>query len=199
MSSTRKAEFLRARSGREQAFFWIAHVDENGFEVDRRFAEAAYERVCDFRFYRAHELSDEAVRANLVEKAVYAASRAQKSEPVRDIRSYIFATFTRLVDECIAKEPDVDQAPSSELERVQERRAAFNPQRPTKIENAIVRHQVLAAMSAKDRYIWERRLLGYRVQQIAGDMNVSVKCISMRMRRAVDRVAETLRLRPAGQ
>jgi DNA-directed RNA polymerase specialized sigma24 family protein len=79
------------------------------------------------------------------------------------------------------------------LERLHAAHAGFVAQRPTNVENAIVRREILDAMPAEDRCIWERRLLGYRVQQIAADMNVSPKCISMRMKRAIDRVIDILR------
>jgi hypothetical protein len=193
MSSRAQPDSLYAHAGRDRPFFWIPVVDESGAEVDKRFAEAAYEKIRDFRSYRSQELLDEAVRANLVEKAVYAASRAEKLEPVRDVKAYIFATFARLVDECIAKERETEHASPSELERLQVARDG-PAQQQTKVEKAILQGQVLDAMVAEDRRIWERRLLGYRVHQIAADMNVSAKCISMRMRRAIDRAAESLRI-----
>lgn len=199
MSSTAQPDSLYGHAGQDRPFFWIAVVDESGAQVDKRFAEAAYEKARDFRLYRSQELLDEAVRANLVEKAVYAASRAERLEPVRDVKAYIFATFARLVDERIAKEHDLEHASPSELERLQGARGGFTAQRQTNIEDAILQGQVLDAMAAEDRRIWERRLLGYKVQQIAADMNVSVKCISMRMSRAIDRAAETLRISRARQ
>jgi DNA-directed RNA polymerase specialized sigma24 family protein len=199
MSSTAQADSFHLYSGEEQPFFWIGSVDEDGALVDKRFAQAAYEKVRDFRLYRAHELLDEAVRADLVEKAVYAASRAEKSEPVRDVKAYVFATFARFVDERIIKERDLEHASLSELEQLHAMHTGSLARRSTNVEDAIVRREILDAMPPGDRRIWERRLLGYRVQQIAADMNVSAKCMSMRMNRAIDRVAETLRRRRAGR
>lgn len=199
MSSTTQADSFHLHSGEDQPFFWIGSVDEHGAMVDKRFAQAAYEKIRDFRRYRAQELLDEAVRADLVEKAVYAASRANRSEPVRDVKAYLFTTFARLVDERITKERDLEHASLSELERLHAVHSGFTTQRPTSVENAIVRREILDAMGSEDRCIWERRLLGYGVQQIAADMNVSAKCMSMRMKRAVDRVTDTLRRHRAGQ
>jgi hypothetical protein len=45
---------------------------------------AAYSRTRQLRLYRWRELTDEAVRANLVERAVYAASRARAVDSVED-------------------------------------------------------------------------------------------------------------------
>jgi hypothetical protein len=111
MSSTAQADSFRLHPAEDQPFFWIRSLDENGALVDNRFAQAAYEKIRDLRLYRAHELLDEAVRADLVEKAVYSASRAEKSEPVRDVKAYVFATFARLVDAQITKEHDWNMHP----------------------------------------------------------------------------------------
>jgi DNA-directed RNA polymerase specialized sigma24 family protein len=199
MSSVAPSDFVYANPGQERPFFWIRPVDEKGFEVDKLFEEAAYQNTRDLRLYRAQELLDEAVRAELVEKAVYAASRARKSEAVRDAKSYIFATFARLVDERITKERGLEHRPSSELEQFEVAGARSKTTISTDIEEAILRRQVLEAMSPEDRWIWERRLLGYEVQEIAAELNVSADCLSTRIRRGIDGVAKTLRLGRARQ
>jgi hypothetical protein len=58
--------------------------------VDPRFIEAAYRKEDEFFRYRADKTKDGAVVANLVEEAVYCASRAEKKEPLRDVAGYLF-------------------------------------------------------------------------------------------------------------
>ncbi len=199
MSFVASTDFVYANPGQERPFFWIPPVDEKGFEVDKLFEEAAYQKTRDLRLYRAQELLDEAVRAELVEKAVYAASRARKSEAVRDAKSYLFATFARLVDERITKERGLDHRPSPELAEFEAASARSKATTSTDIEQSILRRQVLEAMSPEDRWIWERRLLGYEVQEIAAELNVSADCLSTRIRRGINEVAKTLRLGRARQ
>jgi DNA-directed RNA polymerase specialized sigma24 family protein len=199
MSSIARQHFPFASENQEPAFFWIRPVDEKGFAVDQSFADAAYQKARDLRLYRAEELLDDAVRADLVEKAVYSASRVPRSEAVRDPKSYIYAIFARLVDERIAKERRVAHKPSSELDRFEVTSGGPKAAVPAEIEDAIFRRQVLAAMIPEDRWIWERRLLGYELEQIAAELNISPDCLSTRIRRGIDRVSKNLRLRRARQ
>ena len=59
---------------------WLHEVDPDGRRVDPRFIEAGYGKEQQFFRYRADKLKDEAVIANLVERAVYRASRAKRTD-----------------------------------------------------------------------------------------------------------------------
>ncbi len=190
MSSTARSEYLDTSQANDQVFFWIRPVDEDGFEVDKRFVEAAHKRARDLRAYRARELPDEAIRADLVEKAVYAASRANRNEPVRDPKRYLMAAFARLVDERIARERFVDQQAPEEIDQL----PLASESGPQSIERRIVCDQILNAMDVQDRLAWERRVLGYEVQEIAAELNVTADCLSTRMRRGLRQAARMLRL-----
>lgn len=190
MSYTARAEYLNATEAGDQIFFWIRETDENGFEVDRRFVEAAHKRARDLRAYRARELPDEAVRAELVETAVYAASRAKRNEPVRDAKRYLVATFARLVDERIAKDRLLDHHSPDEIEQIP--LASESAER--NIERSIFCDEILTAMDAQDRWAWKRRVLGYEVQEIAEELNITADCLSTRMRRGLRQAARKLRL-----
>ena len=82
---------------------WLHEVDPDGRRVDPRFIEAGYGKEQEFFRYRADKLKDEAVIANLAEEAVYRASRAKKTEPIRDIGGYLFRVFANLADREIAR------------------------------------------------------------------------------------------------
>jgi hypothetical protein len=193
MSSAAPTEFFYGLSGQERPFFWIRPVDEDGFPVDRQFAEAAYQKTRDLRLYRARELPDAAVRADLVERAVRAASRAEKTEPVRDAKSYVFATFVRLVDERIERERTVENVQPSKLDR----RTASAGADSSSIERDILKREALEAMRPEDRWVWERRLLGYHVEDIAAELGISAECLSTRITRGIRAVHARLRLRRA--
>jgi hypothetical protein len=182
MSSSASAEFLELYRRSANVFFWIHPVDEKGCNVDVRFAEAAYQKARDLRQYRAQELLDEAVRAELVEKAVYAVSRATKS-PILDVKAYVFTTFARLVDERISRDNRLGIEPTDRLEELPE---PLTHTRPASLEDRVYRREVLDAMRPEDRELWERRMVGYQIEELAHELNVSPDCLSARARRGLE-------------
>lgn len=199
MSSAVPRGSLYAHPDPKSVFFWIRPVDNEGFRADKTFVEAAYLKANDFRLYRWRELTDEAVRADLVEKAVYAASRAQCGDSVRDPKGYVFTTFARLADAYIARENALTATPASELEQLQIRSTPAKLSEVDDLDRGILRGQILMVMPPEDRWAWERRLAGYEVQEIAADLNISPDCLSTRMRRAAKEAARVLCLGSARQ
>jgi len=195
--SSRAPAFSSYAFDNEDVFFWIRPVDDRGLEVDPSFAEAAYEKARDFRLYRALELRDEAVRADLVERAVYAASRARKRDFIRDTKAYLFAAFARLVDEHIKRDRGLEHKAPVEIDRY----AGAIPTSisAASIEDVILQQQILGAMSPEDRVIWKRRLIGYGVNEIAAELNITPNCLSVRIKRGVAEVRHILRSRRARQ
>lgn len=173
-----------------QAFFWIREIDERGMPVDMRFADAAYRKAEHLSRYRANELRDQAVRAELVEAAVYRASRANKENPILDAGGYVFRVFKRLVDERLSREKLISTHESDSLDRL----GALRASSPL-IEDEILTREILSAMDAETRWVWERRLLGYEVQEIAAELNITADCLSTRLRRGLRDVIGKL-LRP---
>ena len=185
---------MRTLSDPARIFFWIPPVDDKGFAVEKAFADAAYSKAQELRLYRWRELTDEAIRANLVESAVYAASRAQNTAPIEDPKGYVYTAFTRLVDRYISKQSVSRQTPESEIEQLPEAGIYAKSDSFGDLDDAILRSQILNAMSPEDRWPWERRLLGYEVQEIAAELKVSPDCLSTRMRRSAREAAQVLQL-----
>ncbi len=193
MSSAFQRDFTGTVSDPTRIFFWIRPVDDKGFAVEQAFADAAYSKAQELRLYRWRELNDEAVRADLVERAVYAASRAQRAAPIDDPKGYIYTAFTRLVDRYISKQ-SVSRQPESEIEQLPEAGIYATSGSLGDLDDAILRSQILKAMSPEDRWAWERRLLGYEVQEIAAELRVSPDCLSTRLRRSAREAAHVLHL-----
>jgi DNA-directed RNA polymerase specialized sigma24 family protein len=199
MSSVFPTDFLDTRSDRERVFFWIRPVDDAGFVVDKVFAEAAYTRAQQLRLYRWRELTDEAVRANLVERAVYAASRARAGNSIEDPKGYVFTAFARLVDRYIAGQPTLVDTSNLELEQLPQSVGYAKSSSVHNLDDEIFQNQILDAMPHQDRWAWERRIHGYEVQEIAATLNVSADCLSTRMRRCAREAARILRVGRARQ
>jgi DNA-directed RNA polymerase specialized sigma24 family protein len=160
---------------------WLNNVDPDGRRVDSRFIEAGYRKEEAFFRYRRDELKDDAVVANLIEEAVYRASRARKKEPLDNLDAYLFTVFTNLADREIAR---TSQAVDIEPEMLQNLHGAGSePARH--IINRIEIERLLGAMDPTLRWAIEMRTLGYEVQEIAGMIDISPDCLSTRIRRGL--------------
>lgn len=180
------------QNGKHQEYEHQPFIVDNGCKVDVRFAQAAYQKARDLRRYRGDKLQDEAVRAGLVEKAVYAASRAGKSVPILDAKAYVFTTFARLVDEYIAKD---DRLNIQTTERLEELPVRVLQSRFDSLEDRVYRREVLDAMRPEDRQLWEKRMLGYEIEEMAKDLGVTSDCLSARARRGLEYALRKLKTR----
>src|SRR5581483_11590960 len=77
---------------------WLAKVDSNGRRLHPQIEEAVYSRESDLARYRASELGDQAQIASLIEEAAYRVSEVAFARPLEDPASYLFRTYSNLVD-----------------------------------------------------------------------------------------------------
>jgi DNA-directed RNA polymerase specialized sigma24 family protein len=159
----------------------LKEVDPKGRRVDSRFIEAGYRKEKAFFRYRRDELKDEAVIANLIEKAVYCASRAKKKEPLDNVEAYLFTVFANLADREIARASQVVNIEPQLLQNL----PSADLQAPQRIINRIEIEQLLGTMDQTLRWAIEMRTLGYELQEIAGMIDISADCLSTRIRRGL--------------
>jgi DNA-directed RNA polymerase specialized sigma24 family protein len=193
MSSAARSDLIPSGVNRERIFFWIRPADDDGFHADQIFARAAYSKAQDLQSYRSRELTDDAIRADLVERAVYSASRTRSEDSVRDPNAYIFTIFARLIDEQILRDIAITAAEDSDLDRLHRSLARSNPEAFDSPDGKILLAQILDAMPHDDRAAWKLRLLGYEVQEIANELSISANCLSTRLRRGVAEAVRRLR------
>ena len=160
---------------------WLHEIDPDGRRVDPRFIEAGYGKEQEFFRYRADKLRDEAVIANLVEEAVYRASRAKKTEPVSDIGGYLFRVFANLADREISRNPRIV---SCEPVLADDLRRSWCHAGKQIVDRVQVR-EIFEAMEPALRWAVERYTLGYGLEEIANEMDVSADCLSKRIRRGL--------------
>ena len=160
--------------------------------MDPRFTALAYRKEEDYFRYRAKELNDPAVTANLIEQAVYSASGAASHTVIEDPAGYLFRTFANLVEAHLAKAPRTIGFEPGYLADI----AGATDDPEDRLNDRIYRTQILGAMDNNTRWAWERRILGYDVQSIAKEMRVSADCMSTRLRRGLDAAIRRL-LAPA--
>lgn len=160
---------------------WLRDIDTSGRCVDPRFIEAGYRKEEEFFRYRSDKLSDEAVVANLIEEAVYRASRAGRKEPLRDVGAYLFRVFSNLADREIAR-----AAPTTIVEpEVLANSPHMRAEGSKELFDRIQVREILDQVPVDIRWALQRRSVGFEVQEIAQQLNVSADCLSTRIRRAV--------------
>jgi len=164
-----------------QTLIWIPETDARGTAADPLFAKAAYENQANFFRYRANELTDPASRADLLEQAVFRASKAKPSEPIEDRERYLFRTYAALVDHALSGSIKTLNAEPASLEY----RSSTNSGRDAEAEitNGIYRREILAAMPEDARLLWERRLVGYSFEDMAEETHESADTLNARARR----------------
>jgi DNA-directed RNA polymerase specialized sigma24 family protein len=160
---------------------WLKDVDGDGRTVDPRFIEAGYRKENEFFRYRSDKLRDKAIIANLIEEAVYRASRANNQKPLRDVGGYLFKVFSRLADREIARSPRAFSCETGSLDNLR----GCPPEPHHHVLNRIHVREILDAIEPDLRWAVERRILGYEVQEIASEIQISADCLSTRMRRGL--------------
>jgi DNA-directed RNA polymerase specialized sigma24 family protein len=176
----------------DRSSFWISPVDEKGNVAREEFVSAAYAKAKDLMRYRSRELRDEALRLNLIDRAVHKASRVSKPEAIRDFAGYLFSVFARLVDAQVAKDRTIVLMSTECLEGF----AARNASRENPYDDKLQQGEVLDAMDETTRWAWHRRISGFEVQEIAADLNVSADCLSTRLRRGLQTAQRLLGYKP---
>src|SRR3954454_16436228 len=82
---------------------WLAEVDSSGRRLHPEIEEVVYSRQSDLARYRANELGDEAQIATLIEETAYRASEVAFERTLQDPVSYLFRTYSNLVDITLRK------------------------------------------------------------------------------------------------
>jgi DNA-directed RNA polymerase specialized sigma24 family protein len=164
-----------------QSAIWIPPTDPRGAIADPVFAEAAYQNQEQFLRYRADELTDEVTRAELLEAAVFRASKAKKKAHVKSAAGYLFRTYIALVDEAISGAVRLVNTKPALLEYLG---STHLPQSAEEeITGEIYRQELLAAIPEDARWLWERRILGFSFEEIGDETGVAADTLNMRARR----------------
>ena len=166
---------------------WIRETDPTGLPVDPAFIAAAYRKEKEFFRLRRREFPDDARVASLIEEAVYRASRAVRNEPVRDPGGYLYRVYANLLDQEIGKEVPTVSHEDAFLERLDSSGSAKSD-----LTERIYGRELLDAMDPDIRLVWERRMVGYQVKEIAKEINVSPDCLSTRIRRGTKEALKRL-------
>ena len=162
---------------------WIPDTDAKGTPADPSFVRAAYLNAKHFLRYRASEMRDSARRAELLEAAVFRASKAKKTKPVEDCGRYLFKIYSALVNKELARSPRMINKEPETLDFLATALSSSNVE--SEITERIYRAELLNAIPPKARWIWERRLAGFALGELAKELNVSADTLDARQRRGL--------------
>lgn len=163
-----------------RSLIWIPKTDAKGTVADPLFTQVAYDKQNEFFRYRADDFSDPAVRADLLERAVFRVSKAKTKAPLEDRQRYLFSAYRTLVDEALAS---TVKTVSTEPFLYETLSASRNAEQ--EIYDALRKREVLEAMPEDARSIWEKRILGYSFEDLSEEVHESADTLNMRARRGV--------------
>jgi DNA-directed RNA polymerase specialized sigma24 family protein len=168
---------------------WLADVDSQGRRLHPIIEELAYSKVSELARYRADEIGDDAQISTLVEEAVYRTSEAAFEKTLDDPFGYFFRTYTNLVDRTLRK-----TIKSFGLEQHVLAHLARSESPENEIINELGRQQILNCMDERGRELWDRRLLGYTVEELAAQEGQNGDHVGKRLRRAMQGAVRRLLL-----
>jgi DNA-directed RNA polymerase specialized sigma24 family protein len=173
-----------------QYTLWVYDKDENGAPLDPQFIEAAYALEARLFRYRQREIGCKSVTSDLVQESVNAASRAVHSKPIDNPLGYLFTTFTRKVDQYLAKlarEVAVTDHFFEELAR--ERGKDWGPET---LEARILAREVKSYMDDWTREVCYLKAAGYSMKEIARGLREPTNRVNVRLSRGLDKARKLL-------
>jgi DNA-directed RNA polymerase specialized sigma24 family protein len=172
---------------------WLSDVDPEGRRLHPTIKELAYQKQLELARYRAGEMTDEAEVASLIEEAVYRTSKAAHDRTIDNPASYLFRTYTNLVDRTLRRTVKQFGMEAQILSQV-----AHSPHPEQALVKRLTRERVVESMDEKSRALWERHLLGYDLRELATEEGQSADYLGKRLRRAAERAIRLLLRKDAG-
>jgi len=165
--------------------FWIHDKDEKGKPLDEQLVKAAQEAAPTLTRYREEEINCDSTTNRILQSAVEAATRAQRSGPIENPIAYLTFTYKRLVDKLLNREKKVVPVDDSFLEDL----ANSNPNASFEnaIHNRLLLEKLLNAMDPETRQICNWRLQGFSMNEIAKELHISPNSLTVRYTRGKEK------------
>jgi hypothetical protein len=181
------------RNFRRSGLIWLGETDPDGLPIHPEIKDLAYQKEAEIARYRAEQMTDEAEVASLLEEAVYRTSRAANKKQLSDPASYLYRTYTNLVDQTLRRTIRSFGMEGHVLAQV----ASSGRNTEQDFVKNLTRRKVVAAMDESGRNLWERHLLGYELDELAAQEGQDADYLGKRLRRATERALRRLLLKKA--
>lgn len=173
---------------RRSNLIWLGEADPEGRPLDPAIKELAYQKEAELARYRANEMTDEAEVASLIEEAVFRTSKAAGERTLADPASYLYCTYTNLVDRILRRTVKAFGMESHVLAQLA--KSVSNPE--AGLIKDLTRQKVVEAMDEQARALWQRHLLGYELDDLAAEEGQTADYLGKRLRRATQRALRRL-------
>jgi DNA-directed RNA polymerase specialized sigma24 family protein len=168
---------------------WLHDTDEDGKPIDPQILNAARKIGPGFFRYRQQELGCESLTNTFVQAAVAAASQAKHGQPIENPTGYLLSVFTRKVNKFLGRQAKTVALDELSLDRLAGSRSAYHD---ASIEHRVSMLELMDRMDAKTRQIFNWRIEGYSMAEIATKLSVTRNCLSARYSRGLRRAAKKL-------
>lgn len=181
------------RETRSSPPFLLNSVDRLGREIDPVVLSVAQEIGPRSVSYAERLLRDPALALNFFEQAAATVSeainhkRSSGSPRVRNLASYLFRTFIRLVGRAKRKNEIFEESLSKRA------RNEISWHEPANLETAVLVDEVMASCGKVAREIAFRRFEGFSWKEIGEEFGISAHAAELRFDKSLEQARRTLR------
>ena len=168
--------------------FWIHDKDRKGRPLDEEIVKTAETIAPTLTRYRQQEIACESISNDMLQSAVEAASRARRTNPIKNLPGYLTHIYKRIVDKFLDREQKLVPVEDDLLEDLVN--AGNDGSFEDVVQNRLLLERVINAMDGETRQICNWRLEGYSDAEIARLLNTSRNAVSVRYSRGFKKAAK---------
>ena len=175
--------------------FWIHKKDDKGRPLDEKIVKAAEEVAPTLARYRQHEIRCESTTNAMLQAAVEAASRAKRTKPIDNPIGYLTFAYKRIVDRFLNREKKLVPVDDTFLEDLSNSRG--NTSFEEVLHNRLLLEKLLNSMDTETRQVFDWRLRGFSMNEIAKELRITPNSLSARytrgLKKAMNKLSESNR------
>ena len=175
--------------------FWIHKKDDKGRPLDEKIVKAAEEVAPTLARYRQHEIRCESTTNAMLQSAVEAASRAKRTKPIDNPIGYLTFAYKRIVDRFLNREKKLVPVDDTFLEDLSNSRD--NTSFEEVLHNRLLLEKLLNSMDTETRQVFDWRLRGFSMNEIAKELRITPNSLSARytrgLKKAMNKLSESNR------
>ena len=169
---------------------WIHDKDKRGQPLDKSILKAAEDIGQSLVRYRRQELDSESTAHAILQTAVEAASKANRTAQIENPPGYLTSVYKRIVDKFLSRQKKLVPVDDNYLEDLANSGHGISFE--DMIHNRLMLEQLLKAMDSDTRLICQWRLEGYSVNEIANELGITPNCLSVRYTRGLKKAVENV-------
>ena len=171
--------------------FWIYDKDEEGRPLDEAIVKTAEEIHPTLIQYRQKEIDCDSTVNTILQSAVEAASKASRTNKIRNPRAYLVSVYHRLVDNLLDQRQHYTPTEDAVLEVLANK--AYRISWEDAVNNRLMLGKLIDEMDDYTRQICQWVLSDYSMNEIAKELCITPKLASKRWRTGLRRITKKQR------